>query len=309
MGAVKGIVLAAAAIAAFALPALGLDMGPNPPPPQVPPEVAWQERLEQQLARVEMELTALDRKKPKIAPKLLERVQAAHARIVDLEKAAKLEVGTIRGRAPLSDITSDIAAMHTRIKALIDARKPKPKGGVPPKPKPSAPEPKPDPRPNAPAGWPSSLRFPAKAKVLYEETGEWFITKIRHSGLGPDFLMDGYRGVVSLSISAAGLRAPVASAELIVAMQLKPPLADDDDTYRVYEITWNSSISSSGTFGNDSLKNLPAYDEILVRGPIGWIEEPRKVTTSFPCTAHVASVTLKSGEVIRFQTPQFEAKR
>lgn len=311
MGIERKIVLVAAMIAALGLPALGLDAGPQPAPPQVPPEVAWEERLEQQITRVEMELTALDRKKPKIASKLLERVQAANARIAELEKAAKLEEGTIRGRPALSDLTSDIAAMHTRIKALIDARKPKPKHQPKPpptsapEPAPTAPKPKSDPT----AGWPATLRFPAKAKVVYQETGEWFLSKNRRSGLGNDFLMTGYAGVISFSLSSAGLRREIASADVRVVITQRPPFSDDDQTYWVYEVTWSSEISRAGVFGNDSLKHFTRFAEVAAPGPIEWISKPKEVTLSLPVTAHVLAVRLKSGEEIKFEAPEYRRKR
>lgn len=308
----RGSLIVAATVAALSARALALDAAPKPPPaPELPPEVAWQQRLEQQMERGEMELTALDKKKPAPTTRLADRVKDANARVAALEKAAKLPVGTVRGTAVLLDLTSDIAAMQTRVRALIDTRKPKPKGAVPPTPKP--PDPAPAAKPESPqsgaTSWPTSLRFPAKARVLYEETGEWFISKNQRSGLGPDFLMNGYQGVLSLSISAAGLKAPVTSAQLLVVVQMQPPFADDADTYRLYEVSWDSTISSAGTFHNDSLKNLPAYADFSVSGPIEWISKPRKVTTTFPCTAHVMSVTLKSGEMVTFETPQFERKR
>jgi len=310
MGIVKGVLVVAAALAALGLPALGLDAGPPPAPPQVPPEVAWEERLEQQLVRIEMELTALHWKKHQIATKILDRVQAAHARIAELEKAAKLEIGTIRGRAPLADITSDIAAMHTRIKALIDARKPKSKASLPPKPMATpAPPPTPKPKPDPTSGWPASLRFPAKAKVVYQESGEWLLSKNRRSGLGDDFLMTGYAGVISFSLSSAGLKHEIASADILVVITQRPPFSDGGQTCWMYEVTWSSEISRAGVFGNDSLKHFTRHSEVATRGPIAWIPKPKEVTLSLPVTAHVLAVRLRTGEEVKFDAPEFSRKR
>lgn len=307
----RNTLFAVAASLALATAASGEDAVSTGPAPQVSPEVAWQERLEQQLARIEMELAALDRKKPKPPPRLLDRVQAANVRIIDLERAAKLETGTIRGRAPLADITADVAAMHTRIRTLIDARKPRPKTPMPPKPAPtpeagpSAPKPKPDPT----SGWPTSIRFPAKAKVVYQETGEWFLSKNRRSGLGNDFLMDGYAGVISFSLSSAGLKQEIVAADIRVVITQRPPFADGDQTYWVYDVTWTSEITRAGVFGNDSLKHYVRFAEVAAPGPIEWISKPREVTLTLPVTAHVLAVRLKTGEEVRFDAPEFTRTR
>lgn len=121
--------------------------------------------------------------------------------------------------------------------------------------------------------------------------------------------MDGYAGTVAFSLRAKGLKKEIISADIRVAVKLRAPFADDDNTYRIYDVRWTSEITQSGRFGNDSLKNYPRYAEIKVPGPIEWIKEPRQVTRSLTVDAHVRSVTLPGGEVIEFDTPDFVRKR
>lgn len=285
---------------------------------ETPAQVAWRERIEAQLTRVEMSVAALDKAKP-VAGSLLARVTSVHARLHALEKTAKVELGTIKGTDDLSHLTMDVTSLGTRARVLIDARSPKKPSppALPPAKVPSsgggAPTPPAGPSPSgpqqAPRAWPEQLEFSATAKVVYQETGEWFISKNQRSGLGNDFLMDGYSGTVAFSLRAKGLRKEITSADIRVAVKLRAPFASDDNTYRIYDVRWTSEIAQSGRFGNDSLKNYPRYAAIEASGPIEWIKEPRLVTLPLTAEAYVRSITLPGGEVIEFEIPSLVSKR
>ena len=281
----------------------------DPAGPTLSPEEAWEQRIVVQLERLELELAALDKTKPAPPPQLHRRVTAAHDRLVGLEKKAMLAPGTIKGQWDLGTISADVASLHTRVRAVIDSRAPKPKV-APTAPPPALPKPDPAPEAKPPPGrqWPLSLQFKATAKIVYQETGEWFISKGYHSGLGYDFLMDGYSGVLSFSLSSTGLKEDIASASLRVVVTQKFPFSYDSETYWVYDLSW-AAEGSRGVFGNDSLKHFVRYATVSSAGPIEWISKPKEVTLKVSATAYVLAVRLKSGEEIAFDTPEYSKKR
>lgn len=272
---------------------------------ETPAQLAWRERIETQFQRVEMTLTALDKAKGAVGS-LLARITAVHKRLLALEGKAQLELGTIHGKDDLSNLTMDVTSLGTRARLIIDSRAPKKPAAPVPPPTPTV-APKPAPPDAQPPGrkWPMEVRFLSTAKIVYQQTGEWFISKNQRSGLGNDFLMDGYAGTIAFSLRASGLRNDVASADIRVAIKLRAPFASDDNTYRIYDVHW----AAEKVFNNDSIRNFPRYDEISVPGPIEWIKEPKMVTLPLTAEAYVTKVTLPNGEVVAFNVPEFTPKR
>jgi hypothetical protein len=148
------------------------------------------------------------------------------------------------------------------------------------------------------------VRFLSPAEDVQQQTGEWFISKNPRSGRGNEFLMDGYAGAIAFSLRASGLRNDVASADIRVAIKLKAPLANHDDTHRIYVV----HRAAEKVVNNDSSRDLPRYDEIPVPGPIEWIEEPEMVTPPSIAEAYVTQVTLPDGEVAAFKVLEFTPK-
>jgi hypothetical protein len=294
-----GIVVAACIALAVAPFALGGD------------DEAWRLRIEKELRRVEVGVSLLDEQKPTSA-KIVDRVRSLDARLAALEKGAGIAVGRVVGEDDLGTLSQDVAVLNTRWRLVVAAKTPKPE---PPAPKPPAPPKDPkepaDPKKKDPAGkkpereWPSKVAFKATAKIVYAETGEWFLTKARRSGVGDDFLMDGYRGRISFTLRAANLLRDVKGVKVRVAVRMKAPFTDRSDVYRTYDIEWNAS---NNVFGNDSIKSWVNHDDVVVSGPVRWIAKPQQVTSTLDVEAHVVSAVQGDGRELTFEVPEYATR-
>lgn len=295
--------LAIAVLACLARSAPAMDV---PAPGADDRDAAWKTRIADALQRVESAIDALDLQKTSPAAELVDRVQAAHERLKALEEAAALPVGAVRAKPTAADLTADVGVLSTRARAVADARRPKPKDTPPPGPPPPPVGPA-KPKEEVPAddrrGWPVALQFNATAKVVYRETGDWLYPDPRLGPPGCDFLMNGYSGIVSFSLSSNGLKQEVQAAELRVVVTPRPPFGAEGPGAWVYDVTWTSEVSRTGTFGNGSLKHFTRHAQVYAKGPGQWIVRPKDVSVSLPVKAHVLSVRLKSGEEISFTAP------
>jgi len=263
---------------------------------------AWRARIEGELVKVEAGIEKLDQI-TRAEGTLLERVKRAHERLAALEKAATIVVGVIQAKDDLAALTQDVVQLKTRLAMVVADRA----GPVPePKPKPKAEKPKPaeGPKPEPPAKppWPETLSFKATSSLTYTETGEWFIDSVHRSGLGNDFLQDGYQGTISISVRAGGLLREIKEAQLRVAVEIDEPFTTKQGLFRIYELTWTAQRS----IWNDALKSWAGHDTISVSGPIRWIQAPKKHTRSLRATAYVVSVRTKDNQVINFKAQEFQ---
>ena len=137
--------------------------------------------------------------------------------------------------------------------------------------------------------------------VAYVETGKWFISRMRRSGLGDDFLMTGYAGKISFTVRAVGLVRQIRSADIRVAVKMTEPFTRRNDVYKVYDVRWNARRS----LWNAAVRTWPNFDEIEVSGPIQWIARPREQERDLTATAYVLSVTTTEGKQITFAAPEF----
>lgn len=261
---------------------------------------AWRARIEGELVKVEAGIERLDQV-TRADGTLLERVKRAHERLTALEKLASIVVGAIQAKDDLAALTQDVVQLKARLAVLVAER-----AGPDAKPKPKAEKPKPaeDAKPEAPAKpqWPETLSFKATSSLSYTETGEWFIDKVHRSGLGNDFLQDGYEGSISISVRAGGLLREIKEAQLRVAVEIDEPFTNKQGLFRIYEMTWTAQRS----IWNDALKTWAGHDTISVSGPIRWIKEPKKHTKALRATAYVLSVRTKDNQVINFKAQEFQ---
>jgi hypothetical protein len=258
----------------------------------------WRARLETEATKVEAACEKLDHKKAPVG-ELPARVKALEARVTELEKALSIVPGKISGQADLQHLTQDLVQLATRIRQIEhdgDTEKPVP---LPKPPKPAEPAPGKAVEAAEPK-WPTSLTFKATAKITYEETGEWFLDSMHRSGLGPDFLMNGYSGTMSFTVRAQGLLREIRSAKLRVIVRARSPFTNKTNVYRVYEIDWTAKQS----LWNAAVKTWANYDDFTVSGPVKWIEKPKKVTADWDAEAHVRSVVTKKGEVVEFEVEE-----
>jgi hypothetical protein len=261
-------------------------------------DAAWRTRLDGELSKAEAAAAKLD---SKAAPKgeLVDRIRALHERTLQMEKTCNLVPGTITGKSGLPDLTKDIVGLASRLRTVYLERNPQEKP-PPPAPKPAPAKPAEKPQDPKEVSWPDSLSFNATANMVYQETGDWFIDSMRRSGLGNDFLMDGYTGTLSFSVRAVGLIREIRSADIRVGVKLGSPFTSKSNLYAWYEIRWNAHTS----LWNGALKTWPKYDTIHVDGPIRWIEGPNELKVNWEAVAHVRSVTTKDGKTIQFDVPE-----
>jgi hypothetical protein len=278
-------------------------------------DAAWRGRLDRHLEKLEEVAADVDGQKPS-GKTLVERTVALDARVRALEQAAGLSAGAIRGDPDLSLLTLDLTMLQTRLNAVIAARAPK-------KPQPvelpadvpkAADSPKPAPDPDAPdakdkadkksaaSKWPQSVRFLATAKFVFGETGEWYeVLDGQGLVIRRDFLMDGRRGTLGLSLRAANLKTDVRAAVVRVRVRMQDPYVTADSAYHDVDIRWEAS---NQVFGNDSLKSFPAHEVLSVRGPIRWISGPRTRSMPVSAEAWLLAATLASGEELTFEEPK-----
>jgi hypothetical protein len=276
-------------------------------------DAAWRDRVLKHVMKLEVETATLDEQTP-TGKTLLDRVVSLNERVRALETTAGLKPGVVKGVDDLDALSMDVAMLQTRLGAVRTAREPKKAPPPPPAPAPAPDKkdadpkdakPKDDPKKSPAASkWPDSVRFLATSKLLYAETGSWIETRDDYGVLRRDFLMDGYRGTLSLSLRAANLKTDVRAVVVRLGVRMKDPFVTATSAYKVYDVRWEAS---NRVFGNESLKNLPAHDVISVQGPIRYIVGgPRDQRMSCEVEAYVISATLQSGEVLSFEPPKFE---
>jgi hypothetical protein len=265
--------------------------------PCVAGDEGWIARLEQEATKVEAACEKLDQKQA-VRGELVARVRAIQDRVCKLETAHGIVPGKVSRKSDLPSLTQDLVTLATRIRQISEDGKPdKPAPSPSPKP-PESDAPKP--KASGEGKWPTSLTFKATARITYEETGEWFINSIRRSGLGNDFLMNGYAGTISFTVRAQGLVREIRSASMRVIVKIRSPFTRKTNVYRTYEIDWTAKQS----LWNAAVKTWAKYDDLVVSGPVDWIDKPRKVTADWEAEAHVRSVTTKDGKVIQFEIPE-----
>ena len=269
---------------------------------------AWTARVRREVMRIEVTVATLDQQKPS-GTTLVERLVALNARVVALEKEAGLEPGAISGKDDLGAMTQDIVSLDVRWRRIVAKRAPAPEPKVLP-PAPAGPKPTPAPGPGvpvkpaklAPGQWPPRVAFAATAKLVYEETGVWYETRLDSGEIERNFLSDGFQGKLSFSLRAKGLVKDVRSAKIRVAARLKAPFSDRSDVYRVNDVEWNAE---NRVFGNDSLRSWIHHDSWRQPGTIRWTGGPRASSMSLDVEAYVLSITLSDGSTVAFEVPEY----
>ncbi len=295
---------------------------------------AWKLRIEKALATVEVGVTELD-KKVSLPGTLLERINALHARLLPLEKAAAIEPGTISGKDDLSASTMDATNLQSRWKAVVKARTApkvppkKPGDGQSPPPPPPPPDsdkppdvdrpvnpPKPPPPvvdpvpvPDAPTprqaggkSWPRQIAFKATAKMSYVQTGAWFRVETTPHVYESKFQLSGYSGKISFTLRATGLLRDVKSVTVRVAVRMKGQVTEASDEYRLNDVTW----TAEKLLGDDSIKSWVNYDHFeLTATPRWYAGGPRAVTMPLDAEAYVVSLVLGDGTELKFDTPEY----
>lgn len=244
------------------------------------------------------------------------RVGNLHVRLARIEAGLRIPTGAVSRRSDLASLLSDALSLGARVKGIRAAQALARAGGrrglvqpefvkSPPPPAPPGPPPGAPPEKPVPGAWPKRISFAATAKIGYWPEGEWFLTKMRRSGWGPDFLLTGWKGDVSFSLRARDLVRQVRSCELRVAVRLPPPFATVDGTWRLYDVAWKPDVSMANT----SLRTWMGHERLEVAGPFAWVDAPRDGSAKCEVECWVRQVTLLDKSVVTFEVPEFLALR
>ena len=237
------------------------------------------------------------------------RVWNLHVRISRLEAARRIPQGGVSRRSDITSLLADAALLGARVKGLRRVDAMQAAGGhlglrqdvfLKPPPEPPGPAGPPPAKP-APGQWPAKLTFAATAKIGYWSEGEWFLTKMRRTGWGPDFLLTGWQGDVSFSIRARDLVKEVRSCDLRVAVKVVRPFAEMAGTWRFYDVEWKPDRSMANT----SLRTWMAVERLKLDGPFEWTDGPSEGSAKLEVECHVRSVTLLDKSVVTFQFPEY----